>query len=420
MSPRGRSQEAKESKGEADQLTIANDRKNARSDDTIDTADRPNAGIDVSSHSVFSTVHPVNDTQTTLASFTSGATNEGLSMVSSDDKATQKQLTINYYVSLVSFVILYYDHALTLPMEIQRFWIRGFTWATLFFFINRYLAFLGHIPVIMEVFWNFWQTCRLLQSYHQYLVVAIQLLVGVAVLLIMRVYAMYDRKKWVIWLFVIIASADIGVGCWGIISNEPTAVSPFARAAQGCSEPLGSEQGIHLAIAWSGQLFFDAICFLLTLRKSFSIGRMGQRTLIDTLLRDGAVYFAIMTAANLGNILTFLLAAPLSKGVASTFVNMYTAPSLAQTRSTDPWSRRISVTMMSRLMLNLRDPKILILTSRRTTEASTAVPNHMVTTYLDPMDPNLLPTTEEREEEVTSPIEDIEMVPRAQSSEKQV
>lgn len=112
-------------------------------------------------------------------------------MVSDDDKATQIQLfvfqsffrqhqkfivrcdyrTINYYVSLVSFgkcvhlvydvqsklrisVILYYDHALTLPMEIQRFWMRGFTWATMFFFINRYLAFLGHIPVIIQVFWR--------------------------------------------------------------------------------------------------------------------------------------------------------------------------------------------------------------------------------------------------------------------------
>jgi hypothetical protein len=60
--------------------------------------------------------------------------------------------------------------------------------------------------------------------------------------------------------------------------------------------------------------------------------------------------------------------------------------------------------MMSRLMLNLRDPKILISTSRRTEEASTTIHNHMVTTYLDPMDPNLLPTTEEREEEMTSPI----------------
>ena len=65
-------------------------------------------------------------------------------------------------------------------------------------------------------------------------------------------------------------------------------------------------------------------------------------------------------------------------------------------------------------------------------KASTAG-NPMVTTYLDP---NLLPTTihEEPEEEMTSPIgesvlcfsisywvtaEDIEMVPRAESSEKQ-
>ena len=78
----------------------------------------------------------------------------------------------------------------------------------------------------------------------------------------MRVYAMYDRKQWVIWLFVVIASTDVGVGCvsvftyplpihppynsvnyqWGIISNAPINVSPFARAAQGCSEPLGNKQ----------------------------------------------------------------------------------------------------------------------------------------------------------------------------------
>ena len=52
-------------------------------------------------------------------------------------------------------VILYYDHALTLHMEIQRFWNRGsFKWGTFFFFLNRYLAFLGHIPVIVQYFWD--------------------------------------------------------------------------------------------------------------------------------------------------------------------------------------------------------------------------------------------------------------------------
>lgn len=82
---------------------------------------------------------------------------------------------INYYVHLVSFgkrfynvlnisgsrpayitlVILYYDHASTLQMEIERFWNRGpYTWPTFFFFLNRYLAFLGHFPVIIESFWT--------------------------------------------------------------------------------------------------------------------------------------------------------------------------------------------------------------------------------------------------------------------------
>lgn len=29
----------------------------------------------------------------------------------------------------------------------------------------------------------------------------------------MRIYAMYDRKLWIIWLFVILASVDVAVGC---------------------------------------------------------------------------------------------------------------------------------------------------------------------------------------------------------------
>ena len=81
---------------------------------------------------------------------------------------------VNQYVALVSFgayfvrglsictsstditlVILYYDHALTLPAEIQRFWMRDLlTWPTILFLVNRYLAFFGHFPVILQSFWN--------------------------------------------------------------------------------------------------------------------------------------------------------------------------------------------------------------------------------------------------------------------------
>lgn len=40
-------------------------------------------------------------------------------------------------------------------MEVERFWtLRSFSWASLFFFLNRYLALLGHIPIVVDTYWN--------------------------------------------------------------------------------------------------------------------------------------------------------------------------------------------------------------------------------------------------------------------------
>jgi hypothetical protein len=52
-------------------------------------------------------------------------------------------------------VILYYDYALTLPDEAERFWAtRSITWASFFFYVNRYLCLLGHIPVMVQYYWD--------------------------------------------------------------------------------------------------------------------------------------------------------------------------------------------------------------------------------------------------------------------------
>jgi hypothetical protein len=320
------------------------------------------------------------------------------------------QLNVTHYFPLVSYVILYYDYLLTLPLEIQRFWtLRTFSWATFFFFFNRYLAILGHIPVILLTFWNSADLayksniCHLLQSFHQYLEVIIQLVVGI--LLIMRVYALYDRSRWVVVLFITFAAVDIGIGCWAIISKSSIHLPPqdLEISAPGCALPISHEQGTRLALAWGGQLAYDAVVFFLTLYKSILIVRTSHRPLISTLLRDGKsaliphfVCFLrchpisrcpvfcvsnivaganhclqccarILTVANLANILTFLLAAPISKGVTSTFSNI------------------ISATMISRLMLNLRDPKILMSTTNRTTGSTTiTMTNPMISTVVDP------------------------------------
>lgn len=49
--------------------------------------------------------------------------------------------------------ILYYDYALTLSTEVERFWSSpSFSWGSTFFYLNRYLALFGHIPIVAQDF----------------------------------------------------------------------------------------------------------------------------------------------------------------------------------------------------------------------------------------------------------------------------
>ena len=48
--------------------------------------------------------------------------------------------------------MLYYDFALTFGMEVERFWGRRLTLVSCVFFLNRYIALAGHIPVFWEFF----------------------------------------------------------------------------------------------------------------------------------------------------------------------------------------------------------------------------------------------------------------------------
>lgn len=51
-----------------------------------------------------------------------------------------------------SAALLYYDFILTIPQEVERYWTGRLTWPSFLFFLNRYTAVLGHIPVIAEFF----------------------------------------------------------------------------------------------------------------------------------------------------------------------------------------------------------------------------------------------------------------------------
>ncbi|KAI0790370.1 hypothetical protein C8Q75DRAFT_806301 [Abortiporus biennis] len=268
------------------------------------------------------------------------------------DKAlenTRIQLNVNLYLSCISFTILYYDYILTLPTEINLYWqpilstigLRSnlltsgrrdlkFSLLTALFFITRYLAIFGHIPVGIEVFW----------PKHD------PILVGF--LLIIRTYALYNRSKRILWLILSTAFVVIVVGCWSIIQTGPKAL-PIPIDI-GCDPRISASAGHALAIAWSGMLGFDILIFFLTIYKAISARSNGRRTLLDILLRDGSIYFGCIAISNLSNIITFILGQSLIKGLTTILTNV------------------ISATLISRLMLNLRDPEILYPELKRTSE----------------------------------------------------
>ncbi|KAJ7358540.1 hypothetical protein DFH08DRAFT_848652 [Mycena albidolilacea] len=248
------------------------------------------------------------------------------------------------------FTLLVYDHLLTLEWEISRYWGVAFTLTVpnVLFFANRYGTLFGNIPVIIPYFWNSQSltgritTCHNLESFHQYFIVGTQVLVGV--MLFLRTYALYERSKRVFVLMLGVAVGTVAVGLWSVITStsNDTSINPYF----GCNFTTSRSEGNSLAVAWAGVTIFDSTIFLLTLYRVFGRHRANEPDLFTILLRDGSLYFGIMVMSNLVNILTLVIGNPYSRGIATTFTNI------------------ISSIMITRLMLNLRDPALAHMSGR--------------------------------------------------------
>ncbi|KAJ7751542.1 hypothetical protein DFH07DRAFT_826351 [Mycena maculata] len=253
------------------------------------------------------------------------------------------ELNVNTYVSITSFTILFYEYLLTLDQEILTYWGTGLTWATVLFYLNRYMSLVGSLPIVLESFWNTnnlnkLQACHILRTYHQYYAIAAQAFV--AAILIMRTYALYERNRRLLFSMLAVAAAAAITGACLIFSGKGDSDALEKLLVEvGCASGLEISSSRRLGYAWTGMLVFDSMIFVLTALKALAASRAQRGGLIFLLIRDGSLYFLVMVASNCGNILSFMYAGPYVRGVGTTFTNV------------------ISSIMISRLMLNLRDHK---------------------------------------------------------------
>ncbi|KAG6907218.1 hypothetical protein DXG01_009874 [Tephrocybe rancida] len=121
--------------------------------------------------------------------------------------------------------ILYYDYALTLPAEIDRFWsTRTISWVSGFYYLNRYLTLFGHIPVMVQQYWAFEGPS------------VTQAIVGI--LLIMRTYALYDRSLRVLLFILTCALAAIIFGMWSVASGHRAKTIESYIPQAGCIQSM--------------------------------------------------------------------------------------------------------------------------------------------------------------------------------------
>nr|GAT59140.1 predicted protein [Mycena chlorophos] len=281
-----------------------------------------------------------------------------------DPVTTQEDLNLNYYFQLISFTLLFYDYFLTLDWEVARYWGSSWSWPTFFYFVNRYATLLGNIPVVLEYFWSTPPTprklivCAHIESYHQYYLIATQVLVGA--MLILRTYALYERNKRVLALMLVFTTGSVAVGIWSVFRSKRPSGNTNLSLYMGCDYPTTKQDGLNLLIPWAAVAVFDTMIFVLTLGRVLyrrSKGLHGARAsgLLTLLLRDGAIYFAVMVMSNLANIFTFAFGGPFTRGIATTFTNV------------------LASIMISRLMLNLRDPALAHMSGRRVQMTSTTL-----------------------------------------------
>jgi len=129
---------------------------------------------------------------------------------------------------------------------------------------------------------------------------------------------------------------------WALFGQRQSTPDPQLGSHPG----LSRKTAIRLAAAWEALFVFDCMIFMLTVHRTYHGWRDARRTssltrtrgwLAYLVFRDGAIYFIIMALATLANIFTFYFCGPFLRGGLSTFASS------------------VSITLMSRLLLNLHE-----------------------------------------------------------------
>jgi len=250
-----------------------------------------------------------------------------------------QDIQTTHYANLAATVLLVYDHIITFSDEVEYMWPGAINPGKVLFLWNRYY-YLCYMLVIEFVDLNntlSTQFCHVWGQTHP--VLSIITTATVEFILSYRVYALFGKARWVTVFLLVLFGAEIaGVAVIMSIAGETEGTlerpGPFLAGCYATNIPS------YFAWVFVPPLVASAILFGMTAVKTvatvFRSRSSRSAPLMTLFLRDGAVYFALISMVLLVNLLMFVFVRQTLSAVALCFC--YTTPSI----------------FCSRLLLNVR------------------------------------------------------------------
>ncbi|KAF4581761.1 hypothetical protein EYR40_002779 [Pleurotus pulmonarius] len=214
----------------------------------------------------------------------------------------------NYKFQTASYVLYIYDHLLTFSDEVDKIWHQPFTFASLLFYINRYVTHCQFIiiqcagPEFYETDWP------------------ISVLV-----MILRMYGLYLGNRFILYFLLAVLCGQVVVMAYAISTGVRV---PLPPGFSGC---VLTGRNTWFAGLWAAPLVTDSCIFLLTLWRTIRFKKSNvQARLMSIFLRDGTIYFFIIFGMNLMNCLIYFVAVEDLKAMGASISQIMTAILIAR------------------------------------------------------------------------------------------
>ncbi|KAI0329488.1 hypothetical protein GY45DRAFT_1371562 [Cubamyces sp. BRFM 1775] len=231
---------------------------------------------------------------------------------------------IGGYCGAAGFVMVFYEYIVTFSDEVNLFWKRQMSSASIIFFLNRYLTLLGYLLDSGTFHAQSDIGADFLRYFPQ------------AAFSSLRAYALSEHNRWIAGAIFLLLMGPVAVNAstlrWTHIHNLPAPI--------GCTSSTGITPSLakHTAI---GADFLVVMVTWWNTRKSMKLYREANlhTSYGNLMLRDGTVYFVVLLILNVLHMVLTVLAYT-EAFVSVSYVSIFTDP--------------IMSILVSRFLLNLR------------------------------------------------------------------